>query len=233
MDVSKFPLLKGDARRQLEKWDRIVEFGNYALAWYTGDCATLCGPCAAEALAEYIKHHDDEEFCGWYDGELPEDCGNVEEGPPVFCDECNRVIFEGYEECEKCGTWESTPDLTYYTFEHSVPIRELDEQFPDDEYGRRALHLASDSQDLEYWYAETGLCAEEQVFGCLFVAHDLGDLRDEPQLVGVFGCDRFIPTIYAVLTTIWANGELTLPYKEAAKWWALSECERENFEFPE
>lgn len=119
-----------------------------------------------------------------------------------------------------------------YTFEHSVPIQELDARFPDDEWGRRSLHLASDSQDMEYWYAETGLCAKEQVFGCLFVAYDLGDLRDEPTLVGVFGCDSCIPSIYAILTTIWASG-LTEPFKEAAKWWALSEDERENFEFPE
>lgn len=114
MDVSKYPLLKGDARRQLEKYGRIVEFDNYPIVWYTGDGwgDTLCGPCAAEALAEHLAHHDDEDYI-WCDGELPEYCDALHEGPAIFCDECNREIFEGLEECEKCGSWEATADLTF------------------------------------------------------------------------------------------------------------------------
>jgi hypothetical protein len=113
MDTSKMPLIRGDAKRQLEEYGEIVKYSNYSVVWYTGDFqATLCGPCAAAELAEYIKHHDDDEwvFC---EGELPEHCDNIEEGSPVNCDECNREIFEGLEECEQCGSWESTPDLTY------------------------------------------------------------------------------------------------------------------------
>ena len=105
-------LLKGDAKRQMEKYGKIVEYSNYAITWHTGDSATLCGPCATEAIAEYIEHKDDEDYV-FYDGELPEACSTVEEGPPVYCEECNQVIFEGFEQCEICKEWDDSENLTW------------------------------------------------------------------------------------------------------------------------
>ena len=68
--------------------------------------------CAVAELEEYVKHHADEDYV-WYEGELPESLDNLEEGPPVLCEECNKVVFEGYEECVSCGDWDDSPSMVW------------------------------------------------------------------------------------------------------------------------
>jgi hypothetical protein len=122
-----------------------------------------------------------------------------------------------------------------YKFDERVNVRELDAQFPDDELGQRRLQLVSDSQDLEHYYNWIGLCKEERVFGCLFLAYHAGSILDLDgggrELIGVFGCDRFVPQVDVTLTTLWVDGELAPTFQEAGEYWALSEEAREAFVF--
>jgi len=108
-------ILKGYAKRCFEELGYLPSYafpGGYPLAWYTGENATLCGDCATEEIKDYYKHGAEPGYV-WYDGELAEDASVLEEGAPVYCDSCNGVIFEGYEECVICHDYDETPAMAW------------------------------------------------------------------------------------------------------------------------
>lgn len=122
MSEKELPLLAGAARRDWfrERYNGKRELdwygwpGGYPLAWYTSDGGTLCGKCANEAVQFYADHADEEDEYIFIESELPRDYSLLEEGPAVYCDECNKLIFEGLEECDGCGEWYATHELTFY-----------------------------------------------------------------------------------------------------------------------
>ena len=118
--MKELPLLRGDARRQwlAERFDGSHHLetyawpGGYAMEWHTGWGEVLCGGCANDRVRDYAEHEHDKDYV-LCEGELPHFCTYSEEGPPTHCDECGRVMFEGYEECDRCGEWFDTEDLDF------------------------------------------------------------------------------------------------------------------------
>lgn len=108
-------LLRKDAKKHFEQNGELAYYGwpgGYALAWYTGWNECLCPECANEKVKTYVEHADDEDWC-FCEEELPQEYSLFQEGPPVLCDECNKTIYEGYEQCVVCEDWDDSPSMVW------------------------------------------------------------------------------------------------------------------------